>query len=136
VVPPYPDRELDFPSQDRTLLAILAPQPCINLRYRHHGEPLPEPRSPPEYKPNTFLGMDGVRHHRDHLSSGTRPDDVTFSNDRIEEDETHTRTLGAGLTGRRMTELGGITGRVVSRFAVESLGHPGDTRVSPESPWR
>jgi hypothetical protein len=85
-----------------------------------------------EQEQNMFLGTDGIRHYRHHLSPGARPDEATPPNGGIEEDQTHTRTLDAGLTGQRVTELGGITTRVVIRFAAESLGQPNGTRVSSE----
>jgi hypothetical protein len=47
---------------------------------------------------NTFLGTDGLWHHRDHFGPGLAGrDEATFMNGGAEEDQTHTRDLGTGL---------------------------------------
>jgi hypothetical protein len=85
---------------------------------------------------STFLGGDGLRHHRDHLGPGvTGRDEGTFMNGGIEDDQAHTRNFGAGLTGQRMMELGRFTNKVVRRFADEALEQPSGTQVSSKLLW-
>jgi hypothetical protein len=85
---------------------------------------------------NTLLGTHGLWHHRDHLGPGLAGcDESTFMNGGIEDDQTHTRNLGAGLTGQRMMELRGDTDKVVRRFVDEALGQPDDTQVTLGLPW-
>jgi hypothetical protein len=85
---------------------------------------------------NTFLGADGLRHHQDHFGPGlTGRDEDTLMNGGIEDDQTHTRNFGAGLTDQRMMELGRFTSKVVRSFADEALEQPSGTQVSSKLLW-
>jgi hypothetical protein len=84
----------------------------------------------------TVVGRDDVRHRLDHLGRKLgSPDEATFLNGGIEEDQTDTRNLSAGLTEQQLPELGGSTNKVVRCFVDEALGQSGGAQVSPGLLW-